>query len=1218
MKRFFKWLLLLIALLSVGITIILYNPGLVKGPIERYLSNVAGYPISLDGDLELDTGRLIEISAEGISISGPDWANHPQLIGIEHLKLSLQTASLFKKIKVIESLHVEGLVMNMETDADGHGNWITANASEAPVSENDKKGTSPVVIFDFVQLSNSTLRFLNGKKGFEYVFVIDSLDHAQQSDGLMHTSLKGLFNESPVVYTHTVGPYENLLNGKDVGIDVSAKLGELVISGKGLIDDLLEPRSPEFNLQIQGPNIDRVTAMLGAEDLGSGGFSLRAKGGDINGIYEADLSGEIGDISLSANAEMSDLSSMHELDINLALNGPSLGSFTRSLGIENWPDKPFSLKGDAKRIGRTLDVSGLTLSIGGTNLALDALLTNFPEFDASRVKLSVTGDDVEQFRDLLGIPGVATGPFEIVGRLDVSPQNLELLNVELSTSMGKATLSGTLGPGPGYIGTRLQLHAEGGNANTLMSAFEIDALPEQPFTLNTRVEIVEDGVNVERGVLVTIDDDRLELGGFVALNPGAQGTDLEMSLSGQDLAQMLRRLVGDTKVPARPYNLAGRVRIVEDGLELENASADFEGIKLGTNGLIRFDDRLLGTSVDFQLSGSDLTALSSFEAIGNSMDIFIPGQSYGASGRFKVETGGFQLQDISGRIGKTNFIIDGLISNQPDLAGTQVRFSMEGPGLHTLLAERDEVSLHTEAFDSSGEVFLTADSLGIKGFHITTNRAQAKIDLELDWPVSRTGDARFDIDIQGDDIRLFFPRKDLFEPELAAYKINAVGHKKGPLISLKQFDAGVGNLQITMQGKVIEESSDGQASINIIATSEDLSALGSFKGERLPAMGLDLKADFSGNADRFVIRNFNGSLGKSRLEGELDVSFAGPIPEIKLTANSDYIDVRPFQKSSAVEEEEEAASAKSERLIPATPLPLDKLNKVNASLRINITEIEHLKDSIHDLVLDVDLTNGNLSIPRFTLKGTRGESFSSLSIQPTGGNSADVKYDLTAKDLVLNLSGQPEDTLQNVPAFDVDIHVNGTGGNLQELAGSINGSAYMGTEGGTLEGVNLSLLDTFILDEIFSLILPKSKKSDDLDLTCAATILKMTDGVVETDPALAFITGKISVVAKGTLDLKTEKMHFNFNATPNNALKISASELLNPYILVGGTLANPEVGLDPGKVLVHGGAAIGTAGLSVLAKGLLDRAGNVAPLCEKIQKQHQQPPKKSKQKGKKR
>ena len=108
------------------------------------------------------------------------------------------------------------------------------------------------------------------------------------------------------------------------------------------------------------------------------------------------------------------------------------------------------------------------------------------------------------------------------------------------------------------------------------------------------------------------------------------------------------------------------------------------------------------------------------------------------------------------------------------------------------------------------------------------------------------------------------------------------------------------------------------------------------------------------------------------------------------------------------------------------------------------------------------------------------------------------------------------------------------------------------------------------------------------------------------------------MVAKGSLDLKTEKMQFNFNATPNNALKISASELLNPYILVGGTLSEPAVGLDPGKVLVHGGAAIGTAGLSVLAKGLIDRVGNVVPLCEEMQKQHQQPPGQTKQKRKKR
>lgn len=77
-------------------------------------------------------------------------------------------------------------------------------------------------------------------------------------------------------------------------------------------------------------------------------------------------------------------------------------------------------------------------------------------------------------------------------------------------------------------------------------------------------------------------------------------------------------------------------------------------------------------------------------------------------------------------------------------------------------------------------------------------------------------------------------------------------------------------------------------------------------------------------------------------------------------------------------------------------------------------------------------------------------------------------------------------------------------------------------------------------------------------------------------------------------------MNLNFNATPQNALKISAGELFNPLILISGTLANPSVGLDPSKTILHGGAAVGTAGISILAKGLLDRLGNNNQLCEKL------------------
>jgi AsmA protein len=278
------------------------------------------------------------------------------------------------------------------------------------------------------------------------------------------------------------------------------------------------------------------------------------------------------------------------------------------------------------------------------------------------------------------------------------------------------------------------------------------------------------------------------------------------------------------------------------------------------------------------------------------------------------------------------------------------------------------------------------------------------------------------------------------------------------------------------------------------------------------------------------------------------------------------------------------------------------LAAADISVNLHVSEVQHHKDSITNLVFESELKAGSLNISEYSFEGPEGTFNTSLTIQPTGANQADVNIDLSADKLVLNLSGLPEETLQDIPSMSLDFHASGKGGDIRQIAGSLNGEFYLESSGGTLVGVDLSILDTFILDEIFGLLMPKDEAEKDLDLKCAATILKIKDGLIKTDPAFAFTTDKIGVVTKGTLDLKTEKMNFNFNATPNNALQISAGELFNPYILISGTLAKPAVGLDPAKALLHGGAAIGTAGISILAKGLLDRVGNASPVCEEMLK----------------
>lgn len=1199
-KKFFKWLLLFSVVLAAGIAVLLYNPGLVKGPLERYLSDVAGYSIIIDGELKIDTGRIIELNASEIRISGPAWTDGRDLVAIGRLRLALMTSSLFEDIVVLEFLLVDNLQLDLKTDANGTGNWLSA---KPPTSSNGGDSNDPAVIFRNIEVSNASIRYQDGKSGFEHVLHVALLDQHQLADGMLQITLDADFNDRPVEFSGAIGPYVNLLTGHDVAFTGDGHFGALNIAGSGLVDDLLAPRRPRFNLEMQGPNIDEITAMLGLDDLGNGGFSLRAKGDAFDGLYEAGIKGKIGDISLDISAVMSELSQPDELDLHLALNGPSLGSFTRALGVDHWPDKPFRLNGDIKRVGGMLNVPNLTLSIGGAELVLDALLSNFPSLDASRIKLLITGDDVSQFRKLLGVPGIATGPFEVSGKLDVSPDEVELLELEIKTALGQVNLSGTLGASPDYTGSKLHLHVDGHNAHTLMSAFSIDALPEESFSLDARIETEKNGLMIERGVLVKIGEERLELGGFFALNPGAYGTDIEARVTGQHLAQMLQRLMSDTAVPDLPYDLSGRVRILKEGVELENVKADYAGIELALAGLIKLDDQLLGTALDFQLSGDNFSSLSNFSIIGDSLDIFVPDQPYQATGRFTVENNGWRLSDVGGRLGETDIDFEGLISTQPEWAGSKVSFSINGPDVHDLLANQEASGLPPGAFETSGQITLSDDTLSVNEFSFETIKAHGKIDLELGWPLSDSIDAGFDINLWGDDIRHLLPPTDAFEPEMAAYSIKVSGQKRGDLISLKQFEADIGKLQISLKGKLDDDPTDENIDISFNIESSDLSTLGRLNGDPLPAMALDLKADFKGNARQFVLHDLTATLGESHIDAMLDVSLNGPQPVIKLTAKSNYIDIRPLMaptESDSDSSTDTGAAIARERLIPATPLPLDSLAAADIAISIDIVELQHQKGRFRNLDLKAGIQAGRLTVERLSLDGSRGKFRTALSIIPTDANTADVKIDLIAEKMVFNVTGQPQDKLHQVPSIDIIIHADGKGGNLQQVASSINGSIYIGTEGGTLEGVNLSILDTFILDEIFNLIMPKGETNNDLELICAATALKITDGLVETNPALAFTTNQITMVSKGTLDLKTEKMNFNFNATPNNAFKVSAGELFNPYILVSGTLAKPEVGIDPAKALLHGGAAIGTAGVSILAKGLLDRVGNKTPLCEEM------------------
>ena len=110
--------------------------------------------------------------------------------------------------------------------------------------------------------------------------------------------------------------------------------------------------------------------------------------------------------------------------------------------------------------------------------------------------------------------------------------------------------------------------------------------------------------------------------------------------------------------------------------------------------------------------------------------------------------------------------------------------------------------------------------------------------------------------------------------------------------------------------------------------------------------------------------------------------------------------------------------------------------------------------------------------------------------------------------------------------------------------------------------------------------------------------LDAAGGVLRTTPALVMQTDKVNVVAHGAVQLATEDLEFYLNTAPRRGrVDVTVGEIVNPYMKVTGPLSDPGLGVDPKGVLFSGGAAVATAGISIIAKGVWDRMFRAEDPC---------------------
>ena len=138
-----------------------------------------------------------------------------------------------------------------------------------------------------------------------------------------------------------------------------------------------------------------------------------------------------------------------------------------------------------------------------------------------------------------------------------------------------------------------------------------------------------------------------------------------------------------------------------------------------------------------------------------------------------------------------------------------------------------------------------------------------------------------------------------------------------------------------------------------------------------------------------------------------------------------------------------------------------------------------------------------------------------------------------------------------------------------------------------------------VLSQVFSSVNPFAKSSPQTKLDCAIFEIDIVDGVAHTRVA-ALQTERVAVASVGDVNLATEALDISFRTAAREGVGVTVAGTINPYIRLGGTLANPAVEFDKKRGLISGTFAVLTGGLSILAKGVWDRYLTADDLCAAV------------------
>ncbi len=282
----------------VLLVIALWDWNWFKGPVERAVQAKTGREFHINGNLDVDLGRVVTVRADGLTFANAEWSKQPKMASADRAEIDVRFWPLLRGKVLIPEIRMTRPDLLLETAPrkDQPGNWDFLGPSD---------GTPPVL--QRLLIDDGRLQFLDAAGKTDILVALNSgkPKNADSAPPLLVNG-KGRWQGNPFTLDgNTESPLELSNSDHPFRIHLDGRAGATHAIASGTLTNPFALRTFDLDFMLSGQDMEDLYPLVGLAIPSTPPYRLKGRLKRNNDVWRYEnFTGTAGDSDLGGTAQI--------------------------------------------------------------------------------------------------------------------------------------------------------------------------------------------------------------------------------------------------------------------------------------------------------------------------------------------------------------------------------------------------------------------------------------------------------------------------------------------------------------------------------------------------------------------------------------------------------------------------------------------------------------------------------------------------------------------------------------------------------------------------------------------------------------------------------------------------------------------------------------------------------------------------------------------------